>query len=118
MTDKCKKCFWYFSIRDHRGKVWTRACWHAIDGLLDGRDIQPTEDCFEARKRRQKPELEMKDFRELLKEFSTKMSAFIGHAAGAAPSVTFEAAEGEALNISGKENNPMVDALVQAIKNQ
>ena len=61
------------------------------------------------------------------------MSAFIGHgknqeetlafleeaaAAGAAPSVTFEAAEGEALNITDKENNPMVDALVQAIENQ
>lgn len=61
------------------------------------------------------------------------MSAFIGHgksqeetlaflqgaeAAGAAPSVTFEAAEGEALNITGKENNPMVDALVQAINKQ
>ena len=38
--------------------------------------------------------------------------------AGAAPSVTFEAAEGEALNIADKENNPMVDALVQAIENQ
>lgn len=36
----------------------------------------------------------------------------------AAPSVTFEAAEGEALNITDKENNPMVDALVQAISNQ
>lgn len=69
MTEKCKKCFWYFSIRDHRGKVWGRACYHAIDGLLDGQDIQPTEDCFEARKRRQKPEIEMKDFRELLKVF-------------------------------------------------
>ena len=61
------------------------------------------------------------------------MSAFIGHgksqeetlafleeaaAAGAAPRVTFEAAEGEALNITGKENNPMVDVLVQAISNQ
>lgn len=61
------------------------------------------------------------------------MSAFIGHgksqketlafleeaaAAGAAPSVTFEAAEGEALNISSPEENPMVDALVQAISNQ
>ena len=39
-------------------------------------------------------------------------------AAGAAPSVTFEAAEGEALNITSKEENPMVDALVQAISNQ
>ena len=48
MAEKCKKCFWYFSIRDHRGKVWGRACYHAIDGLLDGQDIQPTEDCFEA----------------------------------------------------------------------
>lgn len=61
------------------------------------------------------------------------MSAFIGHAksqeetlafleeasaAGAAPSVTFEAAEGEALNITGKENNPMVNQLVEAIENQ
>ena len=46
--------------------------------------------------------------------------AFIekAEAAGAAPSVTFEAAEGEALNITDKENNPMVDALVQAISNQ
>ena len=35
-----------------------------------------------------------------------------------APNVTFEAAEGEALNITDKENNPMVDALVQAISNQ
>ena len=39
-------------------------------------------------------------------------------AAGAAPSVTFEAAEGEALNITGKENNPMVNQLVEAISNQ
>ena len=39
-------------------------------------------------------------------------------AAGAAPSVTFEAAEGEALNITGKENNPMVNQLVEAIENQ
>ena len=39
-------------------------------------------------------------------------------AAGAAPSVTFEAAEGEALNITDKENNPMVDAMVQAISEQ
>ena len=61
------------------------------------------------------------------------MSAFIGHgksqeetlafleeaaAADAAPSVTFEAAEGEALNITGKENNPMVAQLVEAIENQ
>ena len=61
------------------------------------------------------------------------MSAFIGHgksqeetlafleeaaAAGVAPSVTFEAAEGEALNITGKDNNPMVDAIVQAISEQ
>ena len=38
--------------------------------------------------------------------------------AGAAPSVTFEAAEGEALNITGKENNPMVNQLVEAIENQ
>ena len=74
MTEKCKKCFWYFSIRDHRGKVWGRACYHAIDGLLDGQDIQPTEDCFEARKRKQEPEMEMKDFRELLKDLSTKQS--------------------------------------------
>ena len=61
------------------------------------------------------------------------MSAFIGHgksqeetltfleeaaAAGAAPSVTFEAADGEALNIRSREENPMVDALIQAISNQ
>ena len=39
-------------------------------------------------------------------------------AAGAAPSVTFEATDGEALNISSPEENPMVDALVQAIENQ
>ena len=32
--------------------------------------------------------------------------------------VTFEAAEGEALNITGKENNPMVAQLVEAIENQ
>jgi hypothetical protein len=53
--------------------VWGRACYHAIDGLLDGQDIQPTEDCFEPRKsRKQEEELEMKDFRELLKDLSTK----------------------------------------------
>ena len=61
------------------------------------------------------------------------MSAFIGHgksqeetlafleeaaAAGAAPSVTFEAAEGEALNIRSREENPMVDMMVQAVSNQ
>ena len=39
-------------------------------------------------------------------------------AAGAAPSVTFEAAEGEALNITGNENNPIVAQLVEAIENQ
>lgn len=39
-------------------------------------------------------------------------------AAGAAPSVTIEAAEGEALNITSPEENPMVDALVQAISEQ
>lgn len=39
-------------------------------------------------------------------------------AAGAAPSVSFEAADGEALNISSPEENPMVDALVQAVSNQ
>lgn len=38
--------------------------------------------------------------------------------AGAAPSVTFEAAEGEALNITDKENNQMVAQLVEAIENQ
>ena len=63
MTEKCKKCFWYFSIRDHRGKVWARACYHAIDGLLDGQDIQPIEDCFEARKRSQEAEMEMKEIK-------------------------------------------------------
>lgn len=36
----------------------------------------------------------------------------------AAPSMTFEAAEGEALNITGKKNNPMVDMMVQAVSNQ
>jgi len=39
-------------------------------------------------------------------------------AAGAAPNVTFEAAEGETLNITSPEENPMVDALVQAVSNQ
>ena len=36
-------------------------------------------------------------------------------AAGAAPSVTFEAADGQALNITDKENNPMVNAMVEAL---
>ena len=46
--------------------------------------------------------------------------AFIekAEAAGAAPSVTFEAAEGEALNIRSREENPMVDMMVQAVSNQ
>ena len=49
-----------------------------------------------------------------------KVLAYIQEAetAGAAPSVSFEAAEGEALNITSPEENPMVDALVQAIENQ
>lgn len=49
-----------------------------------------------------------------------KALAFLqeAHAAGAAPSVSFEAAEGQALNITDKENNPMVDAMVQAILEQ
>lgn len=49
-----------------------------------------------------------------------KAMAFLheADAAGAAPSVTFEAAEGEALNITGKENNPMVNQLVEAIEDQ
>ena len=38
--------------------------------------------------------------------------------AGAAPSVNFEAAEGEALNIRSREENPMVDMMVQAVSNQ
>lgn len=61
------------------------------------------------------------------------MSAFIGHGksqdetmaflqeaeeAGAAPSVTFEAPKGETLNIRGREENPMVDMLVQSIANR
>lgn len=37
--------------------------------------------------------------------------------AGAAPSVTFEAADGEALNITGKEDNPLVNQLVKAVTN-
>ncbi len=46
--------------------------------------------------------------------------AFIekAEAAGAAPSVTFEAADGEALNIKSREENPMVDMMVQAVSNQ
>lgn len=49
-----------------------------------------------------------------------KAMAFLQEAAaaGAAPSVTFEAAEGEALNIRGKEENPVFDVLVQAVENQ
>jgi len=39
-------------------------------------------------------------------------------AAGAAPSVSFDAVEGESLNISSPEENPMVDKLVQAVSNQ
>ena len=39
-------------------------------------------------------------------------------AAGASPSISFEAADGEALNISSPEDNPMVDTLVQAVSNQ
>ena len=39
-------------------------------------------------------------------------------AAGAAPAVSFEATDGEVLNITGKENNPMVDCLVQTVSNQ
>ncbi len=48
------------------------------------------------------------------------LSAFMQEAdeAGASASVTFEAAEGEALNIKSKEENPMVDQLVEAIENQ
>ncbi len=62
------------------------------------------------------------------------MSAFIGHgksqeetltfleeaeAAGAAPSITFEAPKGEHLNITGEpDDNPLVDQLVQAVENQ
>ena len=34
-------------------------------------------------------------------------------AAGAAPSVSFEAVDGEGLNISSPEENPMVDMLIQ-----
>ena len=37
--------------------------------------------------------------------------------AGAAPSITFEAADGEALNITGKEDNPLVNQLVKAVTN-
>ena len=49
-----------------------------------------------------------------------KVLAYIqeAEAAGAAPSVTFEAAEGEALNIKSREENPMVDMMVQAVSNQ
>lgn len=49
-----------------------------------------------------------------------KTMAFLQEAAaaGAAPSVTFEAPEGEALNIRSKEENPVLDVLVQAVENQ
>ena len=39
-------------------------------------------------------------------------------AAGAAPAVSFEATDGGVLNITSKENNPMVDCLVQTVNNQ
>ena len=39
-------------------------------------------------------------------------------AVGSAPSVTIEAEEGQALNITSKEENPMVDMLMQALQNQ
>ncbi len=58
----------------------------------------------------------------LLSSFDTREEAenfaAEAEAAGAAPEVSFEAAEGESLNIKSKEENPMVDQLVQAIENQ
>ncbi len=58
----------------------------------------------------------------LLSSFNTREEAenfaAEAEAAGAAPEVSFEAAEGESLNIKSKEENPMVDQLVQAIENQ
>ena len=36
--------------------------------------------------------------------------------ASAAPTVTFEAGDNEALNITGKEENPILDSLVQAVE--
>lgn len=62
---------------------------------------------------------------------SVAMQALLGHGmseeevlaffqeakeAGATPRVSFNAGKGETLNISSKENNPMVDSLVQAIR--
>lgn len=50
-----------------------------------------------------------------------KVMAFLQEAAeaGATPSVTFEAPDGEALNITGKEkDNPMLNTLVQVVQNR
>ena len=46
-----------------------------------------------------------------------ELLAFVmeAEAAGAAPSVTFEAAAGESLHIKGRKENPITDGLVQAI---
>lgn len=46
-----------------------------------------------------------------------KLKAFLAEANtyGAAPSVTFEVKEGEALNIKGRKENPMVDIFVRAV---
>lgn len=74
MYEKCKKCFWYFSIRDHTGHVWGRACYHAIDGLLYDRDIQPTEDCFAERRKRVQLDLSTMDFRDILKTLTKEVS--------------------------------------------
>ncbi len=46
--------------------------------------------------------------------------AFIekAEAAGAAPSVTFEAEEGEGLNVKSRKENPLFDILLQAAEKQ
>lgn len=46
-----------------------------------------------------------------------EMTKFVIEAGNASPSVTFQALDGKALNITSKEANPMFDKLVQAFEN-
>lgn len=49
-----------------------------------------------------------------------ELKAFLqeAHEANSELSISFEAPEGSALNIKSKEENPMLDKLVQAVENQ
>lgn len=46
---KCEDCYWYMTLRDHKGKSWGKVCYEAVDGLTSGIDRPNKDDCFKSR---------------------------------------------------------------------